>query len=141
MTKRGRPPGTKDRDNKSLSVWLAVELAQRERRRRAKNCPKYRACAHVAKTLWAHKMAMSAKHIETLHSQIEKRRVADPELAAKLASLLEFGERLSCLGPGTFVPTGFRSKRYESILGKFFSRDDWRHVWNERGRLVLKKIP
>lgn len=115
----GRPPGTKDPEDKSVQLWLAVHR-RGPRPRRA-----LQASAEVAADLAARGQQMSPKHVLREYQKVEKQRLADTELARKLNDLVAFDKSLwEGIGPGDFTPNAFPHVRYVSALGKFFRWDD-----------------
>lgn len=157
---RGRPPGTKDPDDKAIQLWLAVELE----RHGPQPCSVNDGAKRVAHTLRERGHDIHHKHVDKNHRQIEKRRATNSALALKLDGLLEFAKQLP--PGGVFVPNAFRTEYYESayqvlqgswlapddgslvrlfnkVVGKFLRRDDplARRIRRERDEARAGSFP
>jgi hypothetical protein len=116
----GRPPGTKDSDQKARDLWLAVKL----KRGRNTQLSVDEAGRQVARKLAKIDHKISGSTVSQNYRKVEKRRRADPAFAKQLDDLLASVKPLDDLhasiagGDGAFVPTGFRNKVLERRVAR-----------------------
>jgi hypothetical protein len=106
----GRPPGTKDSNQKARDLWLAVKL----KRGRNTQLSVDEAGRRVARDLAEIGHEISGSTVCQNYRKVEWRRRVDPAFAKQLDGLLAFATDLGFAIPGgAFVPSGFRGKVLE----------------------------
>jgi hypothetical protein len=139
----GRPPGTKDSDQKARHLWLAVKLklGRRKASRQVARLSVDEAGRRVARDLAEIGHEISGSMVCQNYRKVEKLRRSDLASRKQLDGLLAFATDLGFAIPGgAFVPTGFRGKVLEGRVSRMSPTGKLDHrshfiAKNQRGKV------